>query len=155
MAEVAYPDYAEELTRCARFLTQFEQEVSERERLERPDRTTKKYMDALQDVADRKQRHITVELDDVVRDDPGLAESIAANAARYISLFEVAIDEMMPQPSVPLADVDVDEVMHQHRQLLLEQRDRDIPRDERNALPPELTRRYEVSVGDNGAVPVH
>ena len=67
-----------------------------------------KYMQMLQDVADRKRTEVVIELDDLEQYEKALQEageeelalvaSIEKNAYHYIDIFSRAIDAALPEP---------------------------------------------------------
>ena len=74
--------------------------------------------------------------------DEALANAVQGNSRRYVQFFEKACDELLPAPTVPIREMDVMDVMQEHRRLLVEQTtDADVPRDPENTFPPELLRR--------------
>ncbi|KAI9796313.1 MAG: Mcm2-7 hexameric complex component [Piccolia ochrophora] len=119
-----------------------------------------KYLDLLQDVADRNTSQIVIELDDLAtyekavpsQDDPlNLVSSIERNTKHYIDVFSQAVDRVMPKPS---RDVSFkDDVM----EVIMSQRERrnetmvDAQDDEADlsqlpsVFPAELTRRYTLN----------
>ena len=56
-----------------------------------------KYMNYLQDVADRRRKRVVVSLDDVMTytGDAELIDKIQRNTHRYLEVFKAAIDELM------------------------------------------------------------
>ena len=56
-----------------------------------------KYMNMLQDVADRRRKRVIVELDDVMTytGDAEFVDKIQRNTHRYLEVFKNAIDELM------------------------------------------------------------
>ncbi|TPX40487.1 hypothetical protein SeMB42_g05974 [Synchytrium endobioticum] len=103
----------------------------------------RKYIDRLQDVADRTSNNITIELDDIEAYDPtdDVVPNIERNAYRYLKLFEQAIDKVLPvNQEAPNDNSDpLDVIMFQRRQ-------RDAARDVAEAgFPDDLTRRYSVN----------
>ncbi|OKL60884.1 DNA replication licensing factor mcm7 [Talaromyces atroroseus] len=118
-----------------------------------------KYMQVLQDIANRDSNNILIELDDLETfekslpsdSDLKLVESIQANAKRYIDVFSEAVDAVMPRETKEISFKDdvLDIIMSQ--------------RDKRNEtvqmaaeaemdatppqamFPPELTRRYTLN----------
>nr|CAD1816896.1 unnamed protein product [Ananas comosus var. bracteatus] len=78
-----------------------------------------KYLNILQDVANRKIRAVQIELDDLFnvlyKDlDEEFLQRVTENTRRYISIFAEAVDELMPDPTEVLsADEDRDILMTQ------------------------------------------
>ncbi|KAN0076630.1 MCM2/3/5 family domain containing protein [Elaphomyces granulatus] len=118
-----------------------------------------KYMQVLQDVADRKRTNILVELDDLdtfeklLPDDTDLklVESIEKNTKHYIEIFSKAVDGEMPKETreISFKDDVLDIIMSQR-----EKRNETVAMAaEANAdaslapstFPPELTRRYTLN----------
>lgn len=91
--DYAYPDYVKEQDTLTNFLSNYRDET--------PDRALK-YLDMIQEVADRRRVDFPIELDDVAafEADESLAEAIATNAKRYLDLFARSIDGLLPAPSV-------------------------------------------------------
>ncbi|MBS8145735.1 hypothetical protein JOA51_29485, partial [Pseudomonas aeruginosa] len=69
-------------------------------------RSKQKYMDILQDVADRKTNQVLISLDDIQEYEKTLPEdsqlqlvaSIEKNAHHYIEIFSRAVDNALPRP---------------------------------------------------------
>ncbi|KNC51000.1 prolifera [Thecamonas trahens ATCC 50062] len=78
------------------------------------------YMAVLQAVANRETREVNVSLEDLMEftgGNTGLADAVAHNTARYLTLFQEAIDEVLPEPTANVEDADiVDVLMHQRRE---------------------------------------
>lgn len=109
-----------------------------------------KYKNAMQQVANGKQRYLDIDLDDLEQygaeksADAMPVESVISNTKRYIALFAEAIDELLPMPTVPLPrDDDGVELLQQRTQDLHDGLEDGDPR---NRLPPELKRLYEVHI---------
>ncbi|CAM6124682.1 unnamed protein product [Calypogeia fissa] len=107
-----------------------------------------KYLNILQLVANRKQSYIDIDLDDLDRyvsdnnTDADLVHSVISNTKRYIGLFADAIDELLPNPTIPLPrDDEGVELLQQRTQDLHDGLENNDPH---NRLPPELKRLYEV-----------
>ncbi|KAI9668145.1 MAG: Mcm2-7 hexameric complex component [Bathelium mastoideum] len=120
----------------------------------------KKYMEILQDVADRKASQVLIELDDVDEYEKSLdgqytglklVESIEKNANSYIELLSRAVDKVMPQPSQePTFKDDVLDIIMTQRskrnERIQEAMDSDIAADSPESIfPPALTRRYTLN----------
>jgi DNA replication licensing factor MCM7 len=136
--------YDEDRETCRKFLTDFySEQVDEGGRK----RKVFKYADQLTKLAIREEVAMTIDLDDVAEDDQDLADKIVGNTKRYVSLFEDAVDELLPQYRTgDLANKDILDIYIEHR-LLMESRrapEQEGDRDPRNRYPPELLRRYEI-----------
>ncbi|PGH11475.1 hypothetical protein AJ79_04850 [Helicocarpus griseus UAMH5409] len=118
-----------------------------------------KYMQMLQDVADRKRTNIVIELDDLdtyiksLPDGPdsNIVETIEGNAKRYIDVFSDAVDGIMPKETheVSFKDDVLDIIMSQ-RERRNETMSMAAEADPEAAMapsmfPPELTRRYTLN----------
>ncbi|KAK9806786.1 hypothetical protein WJX72_002809 [[Myrmecia] bisecta] len=117
-----------------------------------------KYMDMLQDIANRSRRVLQIELDDLAlycKTNHELLQflaSIEANTRRYLKLFAEAADVTLPDPTVPASEMakDVFDVLLEQRQHNVSAQEMDVdgnpapPQDQHQRLPAELTRRYEV-----------
>ncbi|KAH0782155.1 hypothetical protein KY290_001753 [Solanum tuberosum] len=105
-----------------------------------------KYMNILQDVANRKTKAIEIELEDLAdyKDlDEEFLRRIAENTKRYITILASAIDELMPEPTEALPDDDHDILMTQRSEEVTENTDGSDPKQK---MPPEIKRFYEVYV---------
>lgn len=119
-----------------------------------------KYMNMLQEVADRKSSQVLIELDDLQSweasldgDDAGLnlVSSIERNAHHYIEILSRAVDNMLPQPTTEptFKDDVIDIIMTQRskrndtvRQQMEGNIEGGLPE---SLFPPELTRRYTLN----------
>lgn len=118
-----------------------------------------KYMQMLQDVADRVTSEILIDLNDLEAYEKSLGEeanfklvsSIEQNAHHYIEIFSRAVDKVMPEPEKePTFKDDVlDIIMSQRSKRNAKLREESQVTDENSAalppeliFPPELTRRY-------------
>ncbi|PGH30831.1 minichromosome maintenance protein 7 (cell division control protein 47) [[Emmonsia] crescens] len=120
-----------------------------------------KYMQMLQDVADRTRTNILIELDDLDKyikslpdgPDSNILDNIEGNAKRYIDVFSNAVDEIMPKETkeVSFKDDVLDIIMSQRERrnetmTLAAEAD---PESEAgmpsSMFPPELTRRYTLN----------
>ncbi|KAL6505389.1 Mcm2-7 hexameric complex component [Orobanche gracilis] len=105
-----------------------------------------KYMNILQDVANRKIKAIQIELEDLInyKDlDEEFLRRITENTRRYIGIFADAIDEIMPEPTEVLLDDDHDILMTQRTE---EATDSAGGSDPQKKMPPEIKRSYEVYI---------
>ena len=130
------PDYAEQTKQLQDFLSDYVEDDSEGQ----PQR---KYFALLQQVANRRERRVHIDLDDVY-DALGdeLGEQIKGNAKRYQRLFADAIDEIMPAPTVTVGEEDVADILLRSRQQLSSENDDG--KDPQQQVPKSLKRRYEV-----------
>ncbi|CBF70403.1 hypothetical protein AN5992.2 [Aspergillus nidulans FGSC A4] len=115
-----------------------------------------KYMQMLQDVADRERLDVLVELDDLVNYerslpeevDLKLAQSVQRNTKRYIEVMSQAVDAVMPKETKEISfKDDVLDVIMSQREKRNEAMTMAAEADPEAALdasmfPPELTRRY-------------
>lgn len=120
----------------------------------------KKYLNLLQKVADREEKEITIELDDLGQYEKSLEQtgvflnlcaSIETNAQHYIDLMSAAVDKVMPESTrdITFKDDVLDIIMSQRVQRNLAmsmQADNDIdPTEAVSVFPAELTRRYTLN----------
>lgn len=123
-----------------------------------------KYMNLLQDVADRKKNQILIDLDDLRDyersiDEDGtsglnLVSSIEKNAQHYVEIFARAADEVMPRPrrEPNFKDDVLDIIMSQRskrNETVQMQQEANVDAAEggipESIFPPELTRRYTLN----------
>ncbi|KAI9728497.1 MAG: Mcm2-7 hexameric complex component [Chrysothrix sp. TS-e1954] len=117
-----------------------------------------KYMNMLQEVADRKRDHIYIELDDLdeferANDSPHhLLNSIQRNAKHYTEIFSRAIDKVLPPSSTGITfKSDTLDILLDARQQLTSytqahlDEGTQVPGGQNALFPPELLRRYELS----------
>ncbi|KXG54076.1 Nucleic acid-binding, OB-fold [Penicillium griseofulvum] len=119
-----------------------------------------KYMQILQDIANRDKSNILIELDDLAifeksmpeGQDLKLVESIEKNTKRYIDVVSQAVDEVMPRETkdVTFKDDVLDVIMSQRekRNETMEtamEADMDAAATAPAMFPPELTRRYTLN----------
>ena len=122
-------------------------------------RPQKKYLEMLQQVADRERSNILVELDDLrsFEDSLGsdvnlkLVDSIMKNTKHYVELFSIAVDKVLPRPTrdITFKDDVLDVIMSQR------ERRNDTMREtaevngealsDASTFPAELTRRYTLN----------
>ena len=124
-------------------------------------KTKTKYMNMLQDIADRTTSQVLIDLDDLSeyeksRDDDGtdslnLVTSIERNAHHYVEIISRAVDSVLPPPTreVNFKDDVLDIIMSQRakrndaiRQQIEADNDNGVPE---SIFPPELTRRYTLN----------
>ncbi|CAK4081954.1 unnamed protein product [Aphanomyces euteiches] len=133
-----YPNYNEEKEKCLNFLRNFVCALS----------NTRKYVDILQEIADRQRTTISISLDDVLAydNDEGFVRNIMRNSRRYVTLFSDAVDEILPPPSRDISEAhDVLDVLRLHR-VQEAATDSDQPVDIRTVFPPALMRRFELQL---------
>ncbi|XP_031101719.1 DNA replication licensing factor MCM7 [Ipomoea triloba] len=107
-----------------------------------------KYLNILQDVANRKFKAIQIVLEDLAsyKDlDEEFFQRVRENTRRYIAIFASAIDELMPEPTEVFHDEDHDILMTQRSEEGTENTDGS---DARQRMPPEIKRFYEVYISD-------
>uniref|UniRef100_A0A7N0VFL6 DNA replication licensing factor MCM7 n=1 Tax=Kalanchoe fedtschenkoi TaxID=63787 RepID=A0A7N0VFL6_KALFE len=105
-----------------------------------------KYMNILQDVANRKIRAIQIDLEDLFnyKDlDEDFFRRVTENTRRYIGVFAEAIDELIPDPTEPFIDDDHDILMTQRSEEGTQNADGSDPH---QIMPPEIKRFYEVYI---------
>ncbi|KAJ4514849.1 DNA replication licensing factor MCM7 [Exophiala dermatitidis] len=122
-------------------------------------RPKRKYMDMLQEVANRERQNVLVELDDLQEFEETLpaelnlrlVESVTTNTKHYVDLFADAVDKVMPKPSKEISFKDdvLDIIMAQRakrNETVASAREAEadaaLPV---STFPPELTRRYTVN----------
>ncbi|KAJ5172585.1 DNA replication licensing factor MCM7 [Penicillium capsulatum] len=119
-----------------------------------------KYMQILQDIANRDSSNIVIELDDVhifenalleEQQNLKLVESIQKNTKRYIDVFSQAVDAVMPKETkdVTFKDDVLDVIMSQREKRnetmeMAAEADMDAAA-AASMFPPELTRRYTLN----------
>ncbi|KAJ8440844.1 hypothetical protein Cgig2_000732 [Carnegiea gigantea] len=105
-----------------------------------------KYMNLLQEVANRKTRAIQIDLEDLFSykdSDDEFVRKVTENTKRYIGIFADAIDELMPEPTEPFPDDDQDILMTQRSEEGTENADGSDPQQK---MPPEIKRFFEVYI---------
>ncbi|CAH9053695.1 unnamed protein product [Cuscuta epithymum] len=111
-----------------------------------------KYINILQDVANRKTKAVQIELEDLAtyKDlDEEFFQRVRENTRRYISIFASAIDELMPEPTEVFNDEDHDILMTQRTEEGTENTDGS---DTRQKMPPEIKRIFEVYITSTSKV---
>ncbi|EDW69131.1 DNA replication licensing factor Mcm7 [Drosophila virilis] len=104
------------------------------------------YGSQLVKLAHREQVLITIDLDDLAEFNESLAEAVVENCRRYVSIFSDVIAELLPSyKQQEVHAKDALDVYIEHR-LMMDARTRNPmeQRDERNAFPTELMKRFEV-----------
>ncbi|KAJ9256018.1 hypothetical protein DTO195F2_6066 [Paecilomyces variotii] len=119
-----------------------------------------KYMQMLQEVADRERNHILIELDDLeafektLPDDANLklVETVQRNTKHYVDIFSQAVDEVMPKETKEMTFKDdvLDVIMSQREKrnetmAMAMEADMDAAMTVPSMFPPELTRRYTLN----------
>ncbi|PWY74589.1 MCM-domain-containing protein [Aspergillus sclerotioniger CBS 115572] len=119
-----------------------------------------KYMQLLQEVADRERTNILVELDDLATYEKGLSEdnedlrlveNVQKNTYHYIDLFSRAVDDLMPKESkdITFKDDVLDVIMSQREkrnEAMNMAAEANADADAAQSIfPPELTRRYTIN----------
>ncbi|XP_074316027.1 DNA replication licensing factor MCM7 isoform X1 [Silene latifolia] len=105
-----------------------------------------KYINILQDVANRRYRAIQIDLEDLFNykdADDEFVRKVTDNTKRYIGIFAEAIDELMPEPTEPFPDDDHDILMTQRSE---EGADNADGSDPLQRMPAEIKRFYEVYI---------
>ncbi|KNA09028.1 hypothetical protein SOVF_157400 [Spinacia oleracea] len=105
-----------------------------------------KYMNILQDVANRKSRAIQIDLEDLFNykeSDDEFVRKVTENTKRYIGIFADAVDELMPESTEPFVDDDHDILMTQRSEEGTENADGS---DLLQKMPAEIKRFYEVYI---------
>ncbi|PLN81386.1 MCM-domain-containing protein [Aspergillus taichungensis] len=121
--------------------------------------TKLKYMEMLQDVANRERLNVLIELDDLAKyekslpDDVDLklVESVQKNTKHYVEIFSRAVDAIMPQETTEISFKDdvLDVIMSQREKrneamAMAQEAGMDAP-STASMFPPELTRRYTLN----------
>ncbi|KAF2156778.1 DNA replication licensing factor CDC47 [Myriangium duriaei CBS 260.36] len=125
----------------------------------RRQKTKLKYMDLLQDVADRKISNVLIELDDLELYEKSLGDqakelrlvsSVEKNAQHYLEILSRAVDKAMPEPErEPTFKDDVLDIILTQRsrrnaaQEAMDESGEGGPEDD--MFPPSLTRRYTLN----------
>ncbi|KAG9457888.1 hypothetical protein H6P81_002396 [Aristolochia fimbriata] len=106
-----------------------------------------KYLNLLQDVANRKIKYVQIELDDLVnyKDlDEGFLQRVTENTRRYVGIFAGAMDELMPEPTEAFpVEEDHDILMTQRTEEGTDNADNNDPF---QRMPSEIKRFYEVYI---------
>ncbi|GMH02313.1 hypothetical protein Nepgr_004152 [Nepenthes gracilis] len=105
-----------------------------------------KYMNILQEVANRKTRAVEIDLADLFSykdSDDEFLRRVTENTKRYIGIFAEAIDEVKPEPTEVFPDDDQDILMTQRSENGVENTDGSDPLQQ---MPPEIKRFYEVYI---------
>lgn len=121
--------------------------------------TKRKYIEMLQEVADRDRQNVLIDLDDLksyeaslpADTDLKLVESVENNTKHYVDLFSEVVDKIMPRPSkeITFKDDVLDVIMSQRQRRndtmsQAAQNNGEIL-DLASTFPPELTRRYTLN----------
>lgn len=105
-----------------------------------------KYMNVLQEVANRKTRAVEIELEDLVdyKDlDEAFLRRVTENTRRYIGIFGEAVDELTPESTEPFPDDDHDILLTQRSE---DRRDNVDGVDPLQKMPSEIKRYFEVYI---------
>lgn len=106
-----------------------------------------KYMNQLQQVANRRLHQVTIELEDIYNNaGEEMAESIAKNTSRYRRLLADAIDLLMPEPTERFGTMDTTDILMAARQERSAANTDAASSDSQQQVPPELLRRYAVHI---------
>ncbi|CAH8379097.1 unnamed protein product [Eruca vesicaria subsp. sativa] len=106
-----------------------------------------KYLEILQEVANRKVRAVQVDLQDLINykgfdEFHDFMTRLTENTRRYVSIFSSAIDELLPEPTEAFPDDDHDILMTQRAEDGTDN-NADVS-DPRQQIPSEIKRFYEV-----------
>ncbi|ETN38884.1 uncharacterized protein HMPREF1541_06925 [Cyphellophora europaea CBS 101466] len=121
--------------------------------------TKRKYIEMLQEVADRDRQNILIDLDDLKEFEDSLdadsnlklVDSVLNNTKHYVDIFSDAVDKIIPKPSKDISFKDdvLDVIMSQRQkrndtlsQAAQNEAEAAIPI---STFPPELTRRYTLN----------
>ncbi|KAI9184030.1 DNA replication licensing factor MCM7 [Blastocladiella emersonii ATCC 22665] len=103
----------------------------------------KKYLQILEQVANREVDTVSVALDDLNTYDEDLCKRIGQNTKRYVDLFAQVIDKLMPPATRPISEQDtVVDVIIEQRQRFEALQAEEGSTDAR--FPPSILRRYTV-----------
>ena len=133
-------DYASETEKLKGFIQDFQDEDIDGSMYN-------KYMRLLQQVANRRERKVHVDLDDVFEslgDDIG--DAMRTNTKRYQRLLADAIDQVMPDPTTADFPEDVADILTRSRQQQAADGTDADAKDSQQVVPKSLTRRYEVLI---------
>ncbi|MEW5297665.1 MAG: hypothetical protein WDW38_006841 [Sanguina aurantia] len=156
MAQANHPDYEKAKAKCIVFLQNF--------LLDEDNITPPKYIEQLQRIANREQRTLSIELDDVeeffekedVAGGASFVSEIEANARRYLRLFAEAADATIPKQTRTDIPMDVYDVLNKQRRAQQERSGPEVqgPSQATNntthggssvqGVPPSLLRRFDV-----------
>ncbi|KAH9952068.1 MCM-domain-containing protein [Amylocystis lapponica] len=125
-------DYEAEKDRITNFLSTF---ISQEKDLARgisdididrdddapPREKTVKYMQQLQQIANREQQMLIIDLEDIHEHETTVAELVSRirqNTRRYVLLFSEVVDKLMPIPTKDISEQDevIDVILHQRRE---------------------------------------
>eukprot|EP00026_Physarum_polycephalum_P003486 Phypoly_transcript_03498.p1 GENE.Phypoly_transcript_03498~~Phypoly_transcript_03498.p1 ORF type:complete len:722 (+),score=117.51 Phypoly_transcript_03498:139-2304(+) len=140
-------DYSEDTKKFKEFVTHY---IHSTRSVDGDVEQTRKYEDLLQQVANRQQILVDIELDDLFRHgkDSAFITRIEENAIRYIRLFSNCVFDLLPPPSIVLPPElsDAHDVLREQRERAAEQGD--------DSLPKELLRRFELHIVPRAATRV-
>lgn len=135
-----FPDVKEHAGKCVDFFQTFVTEEG-----------APKYLDMLQDVANKKRVLFEVHLDDVRKhtNDEEFVQAIERNTQRYQDLFARAADSLMPEPSAEAVEsLDVVDIYNEQRlqRVAMARAGRDEADGSQPNFPPELLRRFHLVI---------
>jgi DNA replication licensing factor MCM7 len=132
-----YPNVGEEKDKCKEFLQNFVSEDNSR-----------KYLDMLQEIANRERKVLTIDLDDIYcyKRDEDLIRNIESNTLRYLRHFEESADALLPQATVQRRRSDVFDILQSQRLAALQQAAGPDGGPVESDTPKILVRRFEVCI---------
>jgi len=151
------PQYDLQKRKCETFLKEFKSNDDEVDKKY----GKKKYMILMQKIANRELNNFEIFTEDLEayfssqnkQEDLLLLDSILNNTKTYINIFKEAVDDLMPNPSKQLT---VDEMLMEKSDIIRKHRlqnlnnlsneDKDKLAKNKNVIPKELTRRYELII---------
>ena len=148
-------DYQEQTQQLVKFFKEFKsiRSLDDSTRAGETSSSTPKYFEILQNIANREQDTLIIELDDLrsFSDDHKLLYDIISNTKSYCGVISKAVDEAMPIASIDLRDNEevMDVIMHQRRSrnlALNTSAQQGVEAASDNLFPPELTRRYNLYI---------
>ena len=139
-ATAAVRDYATETEKLKGFLQEFQEDDID-------GTPVFKYMRLLQRVANRRERKVLIELDDVYEalgDEIG--EAMRRNTKRYQKLLAAAIKDVMPEPTTDNYEEDVADILQRSREQRAREGTDAESTDDAQHVPDALVRRYEILI---------
>ena len=151
------PDYDVEKRKIESFLKEFKSNDEENDKKY----GKKKYMIQMQKIANRELLILEIYTEDLESyftnqnksEDMTLLDCILNNTKTYINLFKEAVDDLMPNPSkqLPIDEMlfEKSEIIQKHRMQNLNNlsnEDKEKANKNKNGIPKELTRRYELFI---------
>lgn len=142
--DIDYPDLKKDKLKVYDFLSNYNENGSF------------KYMEQLQEIANRTSKVLAISLDDIQshKRDEAFLDAIISNTARFIHLFEEVADELMPLSRAVASQMDIFDILQNQRNSV---HNRDQPSDlnnlmanagqidNTNKIPQVLSRRFTVS----------